>query len=174
MNEIRIEHRGRVAQTFIYLGKLLRMFLYQSDWKVLPVSAVIAGVVTFVVGANLFVTQEGTLMGTFALACVCIWNGSFNSVQAVCRERSIVKREHRAGLHMSSYVAAHMIHHPAGRPNHQIGAPQPLNLPRHRRAAGGVSGAARPLPEPWSRFEILPFSGPFSRALLLAVIDCAN
>lgn len=110
MNEIRIEHRGRVAQTFIYLGKLLRMFLYQSDWKVLPVSAVIAGVVTFVVGANLFVTQEGTLMGTFALACVCIWNGSFNSVQAVCRERSIIKREHRAGLHMSSYIAAQMIY----------------------------------------------------------------
>ena len=35
-------HRGRGAQVFIYLGKLLRLFVYQSDWKVLPMSALIA------------------------------------------------------------------------------------------------------------------------------------
>ncbi len=101
-------HRGRFSQTFIYLGKLFRMFIFQNDWKVLPMSAVIAGLVSFVVGANLFKTQEGTLMGTFAMACICIWNGFFNSIQVICRERAIVKREHRSGLHISSYIAAHM------------------------------------------------------------------
>ena len=106
----KIRHKGRLAQTGIYLGKFLRMFIYQSDWKVLPMAAIIAGVVTFVVGSNLFVTQEGTLTGSFALVCVCIWNGFFNSIQVVCREREIIKREHRAGLHMSSYVAAQMIY----------------------------------------------------------------
>ena len=105
-----VKHRGRVAQTFIYLGKFLRMFVYQNDWKVLPMGAVIAGVVTLVVGPNMFVTQEGTLTGAFALVCVCIWNGFFNSIQVVCRERGIIKREHRAGLHMSSYIAAQMIY----------------------------------------------------------------
>ncbi len=109
MNE-NIRHKGRIGQTFIYLGKLLRMFVYQSDWKVLPMGAIIASVVTFVVGANLFVTQEGTLMGAFALVCVCIWNGFFNSIQVVCRERGIVKREHRSGMHISSYVMAQMIY----------------------------------------------------------------
>ena len=103
-------YRGRISQTFIYLGKLLRMFVYQNDWKVLPMAAVIAGLVSFVLGANLFKTQEGTMSGCFALVCVCIWNGFFNSIQVVCRERSIVKREHRAGLHISSYIAAHMIY----------------------------------------------------------------
>ena len=110
MNEAKVHHKGRIAQTFIYLGKQLRMFLYQSDWKVLPMSAVIAGLVTFVVGKNLFVTQEGTLMGCFALVCVCIWNGCFNSIQVVCRERGIIKREHRAGLHVSSYILSQMIY----------------------------------------------------------------
>ncbi|MBQ3275783.1 MAG: ABC transporter permease [Oscillospiraceae bacterium] len=86
------------------------MFVYQSDWKVLPMGAVITAVVTLVVGTYLFVTQEGTLTGTFALTCVCIWNGFFNSIQSVCRERSIVKREHRAGLHVSAYVAAQMLY----------------------------------------------------------------
>ena len=105
-----IRHKGRLAQTGIYLGKFLRMFIFQSDWKVLPMAAIIAGVVTFVVGSNLFVTQEGTLTGSFALVCVCIWNGFFNSIQVVCRECEIIKREHRAGLHMSSYVGAQMIY----------------------------------------------------------------
>lgn len=109
MNE-KLHYRGRIAQTGIYLGKLLRMFVYQSDWKVLPMGAIIAAVVTFVVGANLFKTQEGTLIGTFALVCVCIWNGFFNSIQVVCRERGIIKREHRSGLHSSSYIMAQMIH----------------------------------------------------------------
>lgn len=104
------KHRGRFSQVFIYLGKLFRMFIFQNDWKVLPMSAIISGLVSFVVGANLFKTQEGTLMGTFALACICIWNGFFNSIQVICRERPIVKREHRSGLHISAYIGAHMIY----------------------------------------------------------------
>ncbi|MBR5420718.1 MAG: ABC transporter permease [Lachnospiraceae bacterium] len=105
-----VKHKGRIAQTGIYLGKLFRMFIFQSDWKVLPMAAVIAGLVCFVVGNNLFVTMEGTLLGTFALSCICIWNGFFNSIQVICRERAIVKREHRSGMHISSYIAAHMIY----------------------------------------------------------------
>ena len=111
MNErTNLKHTGHISQTVIYLGKLFRMFIFQNDWKVLPMSAVIAGLVSFAVGKNLFRTMEGTLTGTFALSCVCIWNGFFNSIQSVCRERAIIKREHRSGLHISSYVAAHMIY----------------------------------------------------------------
>ena len=106
----RIRYNGRIRQTFIYLGKLLRMFIYQNDWKVLPMAAIIAGMVTFAVGNNIFKTQEGTLSGCFSLVCVCIWNGFFNSIQSVCRERPIIKREHRSGMFISSYIAAHMIY----------------------------------------------------------------
>lgn len=110
MEDYQVKHRGRFAQTFIYLGKLLRMFLFQNDWKVLPMAAIIAGLVCFTVGTNNFKTMEGTIMGTFALSCICVWNGFFNSIQVICRERAIIKREHRSGLHISSYVAAHMIY----------------------------------------------------------------
>ena len=105
-----LQYTGRIDQIRIYLKKFLRIFVYQSDWKVLPIGAVIAALVTFVVGANMFVTQEGTTTGTFALACVCIWNGFFNSIQVVCRERNIVKREHRSGMEVSSYIIAHMLY----------------------------------------------------------------
>ncbi len=110
MSTGKIRHRGRIGQTFIYLGKLFRMFLFQNDWKVLPMAAIIAGLVSFAVGSNIFKTMEGTVMGAFAFSCVCVWNGFFNSIQSVCRERAIVKREHRAGLHISSYMTAHMIY----------------------------------------------------------------
>ena len=106
----KLRYRGRIAQIGIYFGKFVRMFIYQSDWTVLPIGAVIAALVTFVVGANMFVTQEGTTMGTFALTCVCVWNGFFNSIQVVCRERDIVKREHRSGMHVSSYILSHMLY----------------------------------------------------------------
>lgn len=105
-----LEYTGRIGQTFVYLGKLFRMFIFQSDWKVIPMAALIAGLVSMAIGNGLFTTQEGTLQGTFALACVCIWNGFFNSIQVICRERPIIKREHRAGMHITSYVAAHLIY----------------------------------------------------------------
>ncbi len=102
-------YTGHIGQTFIYLAKLCRLFIFRNDWKVLPMAAVIAGMVSMVVGKGLFLTMEGTLQGAFALSCVCIWNGFFNSIQVICRERPVIKREHRAGLHMTSYVSAHLI-----------------------------------------------------------------
>ena len=108
--QIIVRHRGRGAQIGIYLGKMLRMFVYQNDWKVLPMAALIAGLVGMVVRRRLFLTMEGTLMGSFAMVMVCIWNGCFNSIQVVCRERDVIKREHRSGMHITSYIAAHMIY----------------------------------------------------------------
>ena len=107
---LQIRHRGRGAQVWIYLGKMLRMFIYQNDWKVLPMAALIAGLVGMVIRTRLFVNMEGTLMGAFALVMVCIWNGCFNSIQVICRERDVIKREHRSGMHISSYICAHMIY----------------------------------------------------------------
>ena len=103
-------HRGRTSQVPIYLKKQLRFFIYESDWKVLLMAAIIAALVALVIRRKIFVNMEGTLIGAFALTCVAIWNGCFNSVQAVCRERAIIKREHRSGMHISAYVFAHMIY----------------------------------------------------------------
>ena len=106
----RIRHKGRSSQVLIYLGKQLRFFINESDWKVLPMAAVIAALVGMVIRKRLFINMEGSLIGGFALTCMAIWNGCFNSIQAVCRERAIIKREHRSGMHITSYVAAHMIY----------------------------------------------------------------
>ena len=110
MPEYKPIRRGKFKQVPIYLGKFFRMFIYKSDWKVMPMAALIAAIVAFVAGDYMFVNMEGTMMGSMALTCVCLWNGCFNSIQSVCRERAIVKREHRSGMHIFSYISAHMIY----------------------------------------------------------------
>ena len=108
--QLTVRHRGRIAQIGIYFGKFIRMFVYQSDWKVLPMAAIIAGLVGFALGMDFGMNMEGTLTGAFAIVCVCIWNGSFNSIQVICRERGVIKREHRSGMHISSYIMAHLMY----------------------------------------------------------------
>ena len=107
---LRLRHRSRMHQVPIFLGKLVRSFVYMSDWKMIPMAAIIAAMVSMVVRKDYFLTMEGTLKGSFALTCVAIWNGCFNSIQVICRERSIIKREHRSGMHVSAYIFSHMIY----------------------------------------------------------------
>lgn len=103
------KHTERFGQIFIYLGKLFRIFINEKNWKVFPMAAIVAAIVACVCN-NVFVNMEGTQVGALAFACVCIWNGFFNSIQSVCKERPIIKREHRAGMHISSYIIANMIY----------------------------------------------------------------
>jgi len=105
-----IKHRGRWEQIPLFLNKLFRLFIFMNDWKVIPMSALVAGITSIVVAKDMFVNMEGTLKGALALSCICIWNGFFNSIQSICRERDVIKREHRNGMHISSYVIAHMIY----------------------------------------------------------------
>ena len=103
-------YKSRMEQIPIFLGKHMRMFINEGNWTVLPLSAVIAYLVVYVIGARMFINMEGTAYAAFAISCVCLWNGVFNSIQVVCKERGIIKREHRAGLHISSYLISHMIY----------------------------------------------------------------
>ena len=105
-----LQYKSRFEQVPIYLGKQFRLMFYERNWKVIPMSAVIAFLVTYVLGNKMFRNMEFTKYGSLAVVCVCIWNGMFNSIQSICKERSIIKREHRAGLHISSYIIAHMIY----------------------------------------------------------------
>ena len=106
----RFRYKSRAGQVPVYLGKQLRLMINEMNWKVLPMAALIGFLVVYVLGSKMFRNMEYTKYGSLAVICVCIWNGMFNSIQSVCKERDIIKREHRAGLHISSYLAAHMIY----------------------------------------------------------------
>lgn len=104
------ERTGRIGQTKVYIGKFFRIFVNEKDWKVLVFAVVISTLLSAVLGNSMFQLKEGTREGFFAIVSSCIWIGIFNSIQNICRERQIIKREHRTGLHITSYVAAHLIY----------------------------------------------------------------
>ena len=66
-------------------------------------------IIGMVTGDDMFVSYTDTKNGGFAIICACIWVGLFNSIRSICKERGIIKREHRTGLHISSFVIAHVI-----------------------------------------------------------------
>lgn len=104
------ERTGRVGQIRVYTGKFFRIFMNERDWKVIVFAVVISALLSLVMGPKMFVEKEFTRTGMFAIVSAMVWIGIFNSIQTVCRERAIIKREHRTGLHITSYVAAHMIY----------------------------------------------------------------
>lgn len=107
------ERRGRLSQIKVYVGKFFRIFIYEKDWKVFVFAVIISILLSAVLGSSMFQVKERTREGFFAVISSCIWIGIFNSIQTICREREIIKREHRTGLHITSYVAAHLIYQAA-------------------------------------------------------------
>ena len=99
-----------LGQIRIYTGKCFRMFVNEKGWKNFISAVIITLIIALVTGEDTFVVFKDTRNGAFALICACIWIGLFNSIQSICRERDIIKREHRTGLRVSSYVVAHMIY----------------------------------------------------------------
>ena len=52
---------------------------------------------------------SGTQTGLFMLACVAIFVGICNSVQEICKERNILKREYMTNLKLSSYMVSKLV-----------------------------------------------------------------
>lgn len=106
-----MEHRQitKFRQIKIYTEKCFRIFANEKGWKIFISSAIIMLLISMVTGSDMFDAYKATRNGAFAIVCACIWIGIFNSIQSVCKERDIIKREYRAGLSIFSYIASHMI-----------------------------------------------------------------
>ncbi len=55
-------------------------------------------------GKDIFKQYEQTKSIMFALACSGIWIGMFNTIQEICKERVILKREYMGNLRLSMYI----------------------------------------------------------------------
>lgn len=107
MSERRISGQGQFR---IYLGKCFRLFTTEKQWKNFISAFIIILLVCMVTSDNMFKKYADTRNGAFAIICGCIWIGLFNSIQSICRERDIIKREHRTGLRISAYVMSHVVY----------------------------------------------------------------
>ena len=93
---------SRGEQIKVYFGKCWRIFKNENGWKVFISSGIITFLISLVTGADMFKGYRATRNGAFALVCACIWIGIFNSIQSVCKERDIIKREHLLSLSSAS------------------------------------------------------------------------
>lgn len=66
--------------------------------------ALISFLLYLVAGENVFSVYNPTKSILFALSCAAIWMGLFNSIQEICKERTILKREYMANLRLGAYV----------------------------------------------------------------------
>ncbi len=98
--------RERKKQVLIYFKKFMGLFWRTGGWKALVFGIAISALITMVISEKMFLYGSNTESGCFSLVSACIWIGVFNSIQSICRERDIVKREHRSGLHISAYIIA--------------------------------------------------------------------
>ena len=53
-----------------------------------------------------FVIYNDTKSIIFALSCAGIWIGIFNSIQEICKERTILKREYMTNLRLDAYMCS--------------------------------------------------------------------
>lgn len=64
---------------------------------------------SFVASDTVFEIYNSTKSILFALSCAGIWIGLFNSIQEICKERVILKREYMANLRLDAYIASKFI-----------------------------------------------------------------
>lgn len=104
------ERISRLEQIGIYTKKNFRLFFSEKGWGFIIFGLIISLLVSAIVGDDMFQTYDATNSGFFTILSACIWIGIFNSIQKICKERDIIKHEHRSGMHISSYVISHVIY----------------------------------------------------------------
>lgn len=71
-----------------------------------PIIATLLGVVT---SKDIYVSFEDTKGTMFSLACVCIWIGLLNSIQEICKEKTIIQKEYMSNLKLPAYLLSKFI-----------------------------------------------------------------
>ena len=77
---------------------------------VLLAQPLIIGLLLFLVAdSEVFQIYESTKSMMFALSCAAIWIGIFDSIQEICKERSVLKREYMANLKLPGYILSKIL-----------------------------------------------------------------
>ncbi len=69
----------------------------------------LALLISLVADGQQYEQYEMTKSLLFALSCSGFWIGMLNSIQEICKERTIMKREYMTGLSLSAYIASKIV-----------------------------------------------------------------
>lgn len=103
-------YKNRKVSAFRQFTVLVRRYLElikndRQRMALMFTQPIIIGLLLGVVAAeNIFTVYENTKSILFALVCSGIWLGLFNTIQEVCKERGILKREYMGNLRLGAYL----------------------------------------------------------------------
>ncbi len=69
----------------------------------------LAFLIQIVAGQHVFSQCEDTKFFLFALSCAAFWVGIFDSIQEICKEKGIFRREYDGGMRLGSYIMSKVL-----------------------------------------------------------------
>lgn len=100
-----------VSQLSTLSRRYVRLLMNDTQRLVLLVlqAPLLAMLICMVAGDDCFTVYEGTKSCLFALSCAAFWIGILDSIQEICKERVILKREYAGGLKLGAYVLSKVL-----------------------------------------------------------------
>lgn len=105
----RKEHHKSFLHQFNVLTMRYINLIWNDKWRLiffLLQGPLIAYLFSFVTVENTFQSYFNAQSMLFCLSCAGIWVGLMNSIQEVCKERSILRREYMSDVKLSAYVCS--------------------------------------------------------------------
>lgn len=110
--EVSREKKSPGFRQFLILSRRYAELLWNDRQRLsvlLLQPLLIALLLNVVADQNIFKIYESTKSMLFALSCSGIWIGLFNSIQEICKERAILKREYMANLKLTGYILSKFV-----------------------------------------------------------------
>lgn len=107
-----IKNKKSFAKQFITLSKRYAKTILNNKQQLMLLllqAPIIAYLLTCVVSDEVFTSYDEAKMFLFAMASASIWLGLLNSIQEICKERVILKKEYMANLKLSAYLGSKMV-----------------------------------------------------------------
>ena len=100
------QRKARLRQLLVLCARYIRLVLNdrQRLLLLLAQAPLLAALISLVADGEQFKQYEMTKSLLFALSCSAFWVGMLNSIQEICKERTVLKREYMTGLSLSAYV----------------------------------------------------------------------
>lgn len=100
------QRKARFHQLRVLCARYIRLVLNDRQRLILLLAQapLLAALISLVADGNQFEQYEMTKSLLFALSCSAFWIGMLNSIQEICKERTVLKREYMTGLSLSAYV----------------------------------------------------------------------
>lgn len=103
--------KNRIQQLLVLCQRYIKLVTNDRQRLMLLMAQapLLAVLISFVANGQQFEQYEMTKSLLFALSCSAFWVGMLNSIQEICKERTILKREYMTGLSLSAYISSKII-----------------------------------------------------------------